>query len=771
MTHQPNEPFKISVEHLGPIISLDCELSKNAQNLVFARNGTGKSFLSRAFRFLDSHRQGKDIQTAPHDLVSEESPNKSGKFRFLRGATSLGELALDNDNDEVIPDNEEKIFHVFSEDFIQDELRDRSYEINGDITNEITIGSENSDLKEAQEEQEKIEIKRSEAFYGLQKTFNEKKNDLLKKKANVSGQLNAYKQLSLELYLEGFQNKPDKPAVSLSEIQADLDCLKSIPSDAEYLEEIEHFSLDDLDLNNLILSLKKNTSPANIAEDIKKKFDEAPDFFKTGVDLVKSNNMSDCPFCEQDITAPNVKRVIDTYISYFEGEEEKHKEELRQYWQAVKSKLNSLTKYRKSISAQKLSFDKLKFYISSQKHEELSDCSALLDQLETSLSELQESVKTKGKNPANPCVVPAGDVLGITEKINEAREENNTKVRKLNEIVIKVDEERKSLQRRACDVFKKEFVRDHWGDIEQLGTFEINLKKLAEKIKDLENLGPSQDAKRRVSKTFMFLLGQFFGDKYSFNEENFTLSRGDVQLNNGNHRRLSDGEKSAIAFCYFIASIHCKVTSNSDYENLFLVFDDPVTSMSYDFIFSIVQTLKNMSISSQGDISTNPSKIGKESYKRPDLLVLTHSAYFFNVACSNKVVKSEAAFSLYRSGQAHIVSRMNKYIAPFQQQLKDVFEVSCGSIEADHTTGNSIRSVLEAVGRFCQPDKTDSLTNFITFLAGQEEITIKSVMINNLSHGTYIEETPTPDDIKTACEETIQIVEKYAPGQIELVRD
>jgi hypothetical protein len=156
MTYQPNEPFKISVEHLGPVIALDCELSKNAQNLVFARNGTGKSFLSIAFRFLDSHRQGKDIQTAPHDLVSEEFPNKKGKFRFFRGTTSLGELALDNGNDVVMPDNDETIFHMFSEDFIQDELRDRAYEINGDISNEITIGSENSDLKDAQKEQAKM---------------------------------------------------------------------------------------------------------------------------------------------------------------------------------------------------------------------------------------------------------------------------------------------------------------------------------------------------------------------------------------------------------------------------------------------------------------------------------------------------------------------------------------------------------------------------------------------------------------------------------------
>ena len=61
MNTAPNPKFSISAQYLGPVFSLNGELTKNAQNLVFARNGTGKSFLSRAFRYLDLYGQGLSL--------------------------------------------------------------------------------------------------------------------------------------------------------------------------------------------------------------------------------------------------------------------------------------------------------------------------------------------------------------------------------------------------------------------------------------------------------------------------------------------------------------------------------------------------------------------------------------------------------------------------------------------------------------------------------------------------------------------------------------
>jgi hypothetical protein len=112
---------------------------------------------------------------------------------------------------------------------------------------------------------------------------------------------------------------------------------------------------------------------------------------------------------------------------------------------------------------------------------------------------------------------------------------------------------------------------------------------------------------------------------------------------------------------------------------------------------------------------------------------------------------------------------MSQYVAPFEQQLEHIYRVAEGT-EPDHSTGNCIRSVIEAVGRFCRPDKTPSVQEFITFLAGEEGISVKSTLINSMCHGTYYDETPTAEDITLACNEAIAVVERYALGHLEILK-
>ncbi len=333
----------------------------------------------------------------------------------------------------------------------------------------------------------------------------------------------------------------------------------------------------------------------------------------------------------------------------------------------------------------------------------------------------------------------------------------------------KSDQERKALQRKACEIFKIEFVIMNWNKIELYKKASADTKETERKLSILEKSAPSAKARVRVADTFELLLKEVFADKYCFNKEKFILTRGSNAMSRGADRTLSDGEKTAIAFCYFIACIHRKVKSNSDYQKFFLVFDDPVTSMSYDYVFSIAQTLKNISISKQGEIHLNPAFIDGKKYIRPNLLILTHSSYFFNISISNKVVDGKAAFTLHTEGVNHKISPLKKYIAPFHQQLKDIYYVANGK-EPDHTTGNAIRSVLEAIGRFCHPDKSESLSNFVKYLAGEKGFEIKSVLINNLCHGSYFDETPSPDDLRLACDEVLKVVDCYAAGQLEIIK-
>ena len=769
MNTPPNPAFTIKASYLGPIFSVNGELSKNAQNLVFARNGTGKSFLSRAFRYLDLHGQGKDVSKAAFYLVSDESADAKGSFSLSRGAKALGTLQLEKPGDKVTANVADTIFHVFSEDFVHDELRDRQYEIDGEIENQIAVDSANIELKDTQEGLQKAQEAEQAAGAALRTKLDTARVENLVEKAGINKNLSEYRSLNLDSILERFPDKPDAPKKSFADILSDLDSLKSIPAEPVYPGTVDAVGSEDIDLKALEVLLQKVTSPSSVSDEIKKKIDAHHSFYETGTQIVQEEHRTTCPFCEQGIKTPDPKVIIDAYVSYFADEEEKHKRELRDYFRRLNQKESDLKETETQLARQKSRFDELKHYVPSKKGVEICGGETAFKDARTAVFAIKATLEQKAQELASAHSLPIDNLAAHIAALNEIIEGNNSKVTELTTAVEKADDERKAIQRSACTVFEQEFALSGWSEIEALRNLNEATRTKQKELSELEKAAPSTNARDRVAKTFALLLKDFFADKYVFDSDSSILKRGDKKMERGPHRTLSDGEKTAIAFCYFVACIHRKVASNSEYRNLFLVFDDPVTSMSYDFVFSIAQTLKSLSISDQGEVSINPAKIDGNKNKRPDLLVLTHSSYFFNISRTNSVIKKDATFSLYKDGSAHKLVHLHSYVAPFEQQLEHVYHVANGD-DPDHSTGNAIRQVLEAVGRFCRPDKSHDLQNFVTFLAGEENFMIKSILINSLSHGTYYDETPSPEDLKLACEETIAVVERFAIGQLELIK-
>lgn len=763
--------FAISARYLGPIISLDGELTKNAQNLVFARNGTGKSFLSRAFRYLDLQGQGKHLNDAARNLVSDESADGKASFVFSRGADPMGRLQLQKDGDIAIAQLTDTIFHVFSEDFVHEELREQKYILDGKIESQITIDSDTIALTGAQKALGDARTDEQNANVRVGNKFELEKVSELAEKAGIRKQLKEYGAISLEGLLHKFLEKPNAPNPSFASILKDLDSLKAIPSEPTYPLDVDPLPEDDVDLEVLEQSLKRITSFSSVSTDIKKKIELHHGFYESGVAIVRDENRDACPFCEQAITGSDPKAIIDAYIKYFSDEEELHKSELRKFYSALKRKEDALMQTEAWLNRQKSQYDDLKRHVPSMKESDLVDFAKPIELIRVVTAAIKREIEKKANALSVAISLPQKDFIASIVDLNSVIEKNNDKVSVLNKAVEKSDDERKNLQRKACGAFEREFAVHNWPEIEGLRKLREAVKTKTQELASLEKSAPSKDARSRVADTFELLLREFFAEKYIFDRENFTLRRGMHEMVRGPHRTLSDGEKTALAFCYFVARVHLKVKSDGDYKKLFLVFDDPVTSMSYDFVFAIAQTLKNLSISKFGEISLNPSLIDGGKRARPELLLLTHSSYFFNIARTNKVVQKDATFALQSRGGVHNLAPLTKYVAPFEEQLKDIYEISNGVRDADHSTGNTIRSVLEAIGRFCRPDKTTDLSNFIQHLVAEDDIVVKSILINSLSHGTYYDESPSPDDLKLACVETLRVVEKYAAGHLEVLRN
>lgn len=761
--------FIIRASHLGPILTLEeGKLSDRNQNLIFARNGTGKSFLARAFRYLDLYGQEEKILEPVDDLVSEEA--EEGKFSFSLESKILAEFVLKKPNDNDNTKISDVIFHVFSEDFVQRELRRHKFNLQDDVEGEIAMGSENIEILTKEEELGKTINKQDEKHRNLQQKFENEKESELVGKAKVRKNLTKYREINFENLLKQFSHKPDISEVSFKGILKDLDNLKAIPTESVYPEPVPEVGKGGIDLDALEKCLQKITLPSSVSEKIKEKINLHHEFYRIGTRIIQEENRTECPYCEQDIANRISKKIIEAYINYFADEEEKHKNELRNFYQNFERKKENLKEIEARIAQQGSYYDNLKQYVPSQKSISINNAKDIFSDSQAEITTIINLIKQKAKALDVEFSMPKCKLFKHIDSINDVIKQNNMKLDPLIRIIENTDSERREVQGRACDAFQHEFVATNWSDIEDLKTFRSDIQSRQEELAVLRQKNPSKQARDRVVETFHKLLNRFFANKYIFDEQEFILKRDDKEMRRGVHRTLSDGEKTAIAFCWFIARIHCKVKEKDDYSKIFLVFDDPVTSMSYDFVFSIVQTLKDLNISNDGEISIDHSDIDGNKKKRPRLLILTHNSYFLNISRTNGVVGNDAIFSLYQDGDMHKIDNLRRYVAPFNEHLRRVFKVSEGD-KPDSSTGNAIRSVLEAIGYFCRPDKSEKFQGFLSYLSEDEGIPVESTLINSLCHGNYYDEIPTPEDLKRACEVTITVVERFAPGQLEVIKD
>lgn len=172
--------------------------------------------------------------------------------------------------------------------------------------------------------------------------------------------------------------------------------------------------------------------------------------------------------------------------------------------------------------------------------------------------------------------------------------------------------------------------------------------------------------------------------------------------------------------------------------------------------------LKKLRISDKTGISLNNKDV-----KIPFIL-LTHNELLFNLAFSNSVFRNNSAFQLSSNKNSHKISKLKNVITPHFSHLKHVKKVSEEDADASFHTANSIRCVLEGIWKFYSPDLKD-FSEFLQIIE-TEEIVIKSSFIHTLSHGgNFYDSSQFDSDLVEAAIETINIVEKFAPGQLKQV--
>lgn len=307
-----------------------------------------------------------------------------------------------------------------------------------------------------------------------------------------------------------------------------------------------------------------------------------------------------------------------------------------------------------------------------------------------------------------------------------------------------------ALRKDACIELGKRVRREQREAFEEIAALRAEYKSLEAEIrvKEAQN---KRSKKEAVAQLMAELLTNVFGDRYVFDEADFTIRFKGEALGESADSVLSDGEKAALAFCFYIASTWELINEEDDKNKLFFVIDDPVSSMDFNYVYSIMQIIKGL----QGAFGLNRARI----------LLLTHNVAFFNM------LMGEHLFSgawMLDGGQ--VVKVKNELLAPYASHLRAISNVADGAMP-DHTTGNSIRQVLETLMHFEDPSIKE-LGVYLNSDFGKDlrEAACLQLICNDQSHGArtygYVQPPMDVSLIRRGCSAVLRHIRERYPGQL-----
>ena len=257
--------------------------------------------------------------------------------------------------------------------------------------------------------------------------------------------------------------------------------------------------------------------------------------------------------------------------------------------------------------------------------------------------------------------------------------------------------------------------------------------------------------KEKVYLTLTATLDLFFNGKYTIDKDTFQIRFLGNTIGQQASHILSDGEKSIVAYCYYLATTHLLIERESDYDKLFFIIDDPISSMDFHYVYVVAQSIRD--IKSTFNIATHER-----------IWVFTHNLEFFSIVTRNHILNT--AYSL-KPGKIETINA--KLLMPYESHLSDIVKISRKEIAPNHTTANSIRHVLETICKFEFPDK-----GIESYIAENPILSNDACIFSicqDLSHGGIRTQPPYTEDVLIhACDTVVAFMTERYSGQIDAIK-
>lgn len=579
-------------------------------NLIYGWNYSGKTTLSRVFRCFETGEKYVNCNMGTFELVDE-----NGKL--------FNETELRNT----------LFIRVFNSDFVKENIKwESEFEPIFLLGQEsIALQSKLSEIKDSFEKATK-EIKRL------------RDNKKIKSDSLESGLTEYARMVKLFIQIPNYTKSHFEPIVKNTHtphefIKTDEE-LQNLLNDYKFTEKKD--SLPLLSFNPANLATQHNTVKELIGKTVSsvtiERLKNDPDlneWVKEGRKFHEGKKI--CQFCGQDISDDFMEELG----NHFSEDYEKFILSLNELENQLGQSL---------ISTDLPSVDSMYIQYKDSYKVAKEELGLLLNEYNSHIYLLIQKVQEKKTQVFNVVELIEKEYgqINIIEKvqiINELFSENNKKT-------IEFDSLKNNAKAAIINHYAAQFIidRDYYASNQDIDKLTAEIETEGRIIQQLE--GEIEAIEAQLSETtkganeINTLLSKYFGNHYisiRTNDNNkFVLYRGEETA-----KDLSEGEKTAIAFTYFITKLRDK---SNNYSNLIVFIDDPISSLDSKHLFNTFSLIKNQFYAFVPRNGDNPPQ---HNCTCNQLFISTHNYELLNLVKEwfSKVKLADRSF--------HIVERLS----------------------------------------------------------------------------------------------------------------
>lgn len=705
-------------------------------NIIYGRNYSGKTSLSRIVRSLELKKTHEKYQGAEYAFSHE-------------GTETLNQKTL-----ETCPYN----VRVYNKDFVDDNLRWLSNP-DGSIKPFAVLGDENITLEKEIEEKEqrlgaettigslrhraKLEQEQFDKITKSSTTAQSSLDGKLRDKANGSIKTNpnylsvTYTITNIKQDIASLEKK--SPISLLPDDQIELITLLGEQAKPELTFKSVFNSKRNTLYNDARVLLEKQVKPT---ESIQELINDAllQNWVRDGMSNHK-NKRSNCAFCGGVLPA----ELWGKLDAHFSLESDALRDDIKSLISRVRSERVSLPKELPLKQSDLYGVYHSKFIVLNE------NFLKALKQYDTDLGLIEDELSLRLSDIFNSYPVPLlppeklsiGDIYSDiselvinhnkkTETLDKDKMSARTALRldEVSKFIIDISyaSELKAISDLNSDAIKKQGVANATKN--EIINLEKEILSLKNKLKD----------ERRGAERVNHYLENHFGhtglrlsalDNEAATEINFKIFRGTESAEN-----LSEGECSLVAFCYFIAKLEEVETQGKE---LIVWIDDPISSLDSNHIFFVYSLIEH--------VLASPIKVAgqQNAHKYSQLFISTHNLDFLKyLKRLSKPKNSCEYFILERSNDISKIKLMPKYLKNYVTEFNYLFSQvhACANSTAHeighdsfYNFGNNLRKFLEAYLFYRFPNNLTNDEKLKLFFGGNQIATSLANRVNNeLSH-------------------------------------